>query len=142
MGDWGWAFLITVGGISGGLGAIIATMRGRPPILGFGLGFALSFLGLLIVTLIPPPAPIITKSGRFDTQCPYCNATQNLTPADDHFSCWQCGQATIVHPVGDDGVMQCPSCEKKTRVKPTTIRYTCGCGQRNNVLSSYLSPWE
>jgi len=132
-----WSYLFALWSLGGGIGAVIAILRDRHPVQGFLLGFGLSFIGLLILCLLPRGVPNLGP-GRYAVRCPVCNAVQNVVDSDNAYKCWQCHSPTILHTVGDIAdehgrhTVECPICTKKAKVGPG-IRYTCSCGSQNNL---------
>ena len=64
--------------------------KGRPKGDSFMFGAVLGPLGLLLVAVLPGPAP----KGMRKVNCPRCNAQQNVPVKDQTFECWQCKQTS------------------------------------------------
>ncbi len=64
--------------------------KGRPAGDSFMFGAVLGPLGLLLVAVLPGPAP----KGTRKVNCPRCNAQQNVPVKDQTFECWQCKQTS------------------------------------------------
>jgi hypothetical protein len=69
---------------------VIAAMIGQSKNLSAGSSFAwgaiLGIIGIVIVVLQSPGAPV----GMSAAKCPRCNAVQNVRFDQPSFECWQC----------------------------------------------------
>ena len=123
------------------LASLIAQWKNRPAGEGFVLGLFLGVFGAAIESLLPQVVPSTghIPRGRYEMRCAVCNAVQNVVNADKSYGCWQCHQPTILRSADDDAdihgryTVQCPSCDKQTKVKGDSVQYICECGSRNNL---------
>lgn len=86
-----WTTIALIWAICGIGGAVIAQMKGRQPIEGFGLGIAFGVIGVAVESLLPAGMPTAPE-GMFANQCNTCNAIQNVSYADPGYDCWRCGR--------------------------------------------------
>jgi hypothetical protein len=82
--------LIMIWLICGLIAIPIGRPKGRPNLDSFMFGAVLGPIGLLLVAVLPGPAP----KGMRKVKCPRCNAQQNVPVKDQTFECWQCQQTS------------------------------------------------
>ena len=85
-----WTIIFIAWTLYGIGGAVIALMKDRHALEGFGLGVALGIIGIGIECALPKGMPTAPE-GTFAEQCDYCNAIQNVSIAKPEYECWQCG---------------------------------------------------
>lgn len=78
------------------LAAAIARGKQRSGLGFFLLGALFPLIGLIVVALISPGAPV--PPGMRRKTCPRCNAVQNVAQSATEYECWQCNLVTSVKP--------------------------------------------
>lgn len=71
---------------------IIGNAKGRPPADSFMFGAVLGLIGVILVAVLPAPAP----HGMRKVKCPRCDANQNIPEDDEQYACWQCHQTVTI----------------------------------------------
>lgn len=69
---------------------VIGNKKGRQWGDSLMFGAVLSWVGVLLVAVLPTPS----VRGMRKLTCPRCDAKQNVPSADREYECWQCHQVT------------------------------------------------
>jgi hypothetical protein len=70
----------------------IGNSKGRPALDSFMFGLVLGWIGVILIAILPAPAP----KGMRSVKCPRCDAKQNIEHGKVKFDCWQCHQTVDV----------------------------------------------
>lgn len=85
-----WQYVIAALVVCGLIAVGVGRERGRPMQDSFMYGAVLGPVGILLVAMLPVPAP----KGMRSVKCATCNAVQNVASGQAGWECWQCHKVT------------------------------------------------